>query len=38
MFDKDLPGEEHRDLMTVEHWLECVAEGGFIDYDGLQSK
>ena len=22
------------DLMTLEHWLECVECGGFIDYDG----
>lgn len=22
------------DLMTMKDWLECVADGGFIDYDG----
>jgi hypothetical protein len=22
------------DLITVEDWLECVEQGGFIDYDG----
>lgn len=22
------------DLITIEDWLECVDQGGFIDYDG----
>lgn len=26
---------KHGDLMTLEHWLACVACGGFIDYDGF---
>ena len=26
---------EHGDLMTLKDWLECVACGGFIDYDGF---
>ena len=25
---------DYGDVMSLEHWLECVAEGGFIDYDG----
>ena len=29
---KDLPS--YGDLMTKKDWLECVAGGGFIDYDG----
>jgi len=23
------------DVMTLEHWIECVNDGGFIDYDGF---
>ena len=26
---------EHGDVMSLKHWLECVEEGGFIDYDGF---
>lgn len=25
---------EYGDIFTMKHWLECVAEGCFIDYDG----
>ena len=25
---------DYGDLMSLEDWLECVNEGGFIDYDG----
>lgn len=26
--------DEYDDLMTMEHWIDCVKIGGFIDYDG----
>ncbi len=29
---EDIP--EYGDVMTLKDWLECVEEGGFIDYDG----
>lgn len=28
------PHSKFGDLFTMEEWLECVADGGFIDYDG----
>ncbi len=28
----DLP--KYGDLMRIEDWIECVEDGGFIDYDG----
>ncbi|QGH74950.1 hypothetical protein MAL1_00204 [Bacteriophage DSS3_MAL1] len=31
-YDRDLP--DYGDLMTVEEWVGCCEEGGFIDYDG----
>lgn len=29
---KSIP--DYGDTMTLEHWVECVNSGGFIDYDG----
>ena len=25
---------DYGDIMSLKNWLECVADGGFIDYDG----
>lgn len=33
-YDAKLPHENCRDLMTVDEYIDCVDQGGFIDYDG----
>lgn len=35
MSDYSEPLDDIGDLMTVKDWLSCVADGGFIDYDGF---